>query len=83
MQSRVRIGIPSKGRLKSSVENFFRTKSLDLIKNGLEREYVLNFENRTDIQPVLISDEIIYSISISIVFFLSLIAFCFIFLVIS
>ena len=55
MQSRVRIGIPSKGRLKSSVEKFFRTNSLDLIKNGLEREYVLNFEKRTDIQPVLMN----------------------------
>ena len=55
MQARIRIGIPSKGRLKSDVEEFFRTNSLKLIKNGLEREYVLNFENRTDIQPVLMN----------------------------
>ncbi len=55
MQSRIRIGIPSKGRLKSEVEKFFRTKSLYLIQNGLEREYVLSFENRTDIQPVLMN----------------------------
>ena len=55
MQSLIRIGIPSKGRLKSDVEKFFRTNSLELIKNGLEREYVLNFENRKDIQPVLMN----------------------------
>ena len=55
MQSLIRIGIPSKGRLKSDVEKFFRTNSLDLLKNGLEREYVLNFENRKDIQPVLMN----------------------------
>ena len=55
MKSRIRIGIPSKGRLKSNVEKFFKTNSLDLIKNGLEREYVLNFQNRTDIQPVLMN----------------------------
>ena len=55
MKSRIRIGIPSKGRLKSNVEKFFKSNSLDLIKNGLEREYVLNFQNRTDIQPVLMN----------------------------
>ncbi|OUX43510.1 ATP phosphoribosyltransferase [bacterium TMED277] len=55
MQSLIRIGIPSKGRLKSDVEKFFRTNSLELIKNGLEREYVLNFESRKDIQPVLMN----------------------------
>ena len=55
IQPEIRIGIPSKGRLKSSVEKFFKANGLNLIKNGRDREYVLNFENRTDIQPVLIN----------------------------
>ncbi len=55
IQPEIRIGIPSKGRLKSSVEKFFKANGLNLIKNGRDREYVLNFENRTDIQPVLMN----------------------------
>ena len=55
MRSRIRIGIPSKGRLKSNIENFFKIKSFILIKKGQDREYVLEFKNREDLQPILMT----------------------------
>jgi ATP phosphoribosyltransferase len=53
--SPIRIGIPSKGRLKSTIEKFFSSRGLNIIKNNKDREYLLKFQNREDLQPILLT----------------------------
>ena len=40
----IRLGIPSKGRLKKQVEKFFLEKGLELVKVGSSREYLAEFK---------------------------------------
>ena len=51
----IRLGIPSKGRLRAQTEAFLLKKELELIKTGTSREYVTQFKNNKYIQPILIT----------------------------
>ena len=51
----IRLGIPSKGRLKKQVEKFFVEKGLELVKVGSSREYLAEFKEEKNIQIILLA----------------------------
>ena len=51
----IRLGIPSKGRLKKQVEKFFFEKGLELVKVGTSREYLAEFKEEKKIQIILLA----------------------------
>ena len=51
----IRLGIPSKGRLKKQVEKFFLEKGLELVKVGSSREYLAEFREEKKIQIILLA----------------------------
>ena len=51
----IRLGIPSKGRLKKQVEKFFIEKGLELVKVGSSREYLAEFKEEKKIQIILLA----------------------------
>ena len=51
----IRLGIPSKGRLKQQVEKFFLQKGLELVKVGSSREYLAEFKEEKKIQIILLA----------------------------
>ena len=40
----IRLGLPSKGRIKKQVEKFFFERGLELINVGTAREYLAEFK---------------------------------------
>ena len=51
----IRLGLPSKGRMKQQVEEFFLHKSLELVDVGSSREYLAKFKQEQKIQIILIA----------------------------
>ena len=51
----IRLGLPSKGRMKKQVEDFFFHKGLELVDVGSSREYLAKFKQEEKIQIILIS----------------------------
>ena len=51
----IRLGIPSKGRLKKQVEKYFLEKGLELVKVGSSREYLAEFKQEKKIQIILLA----------------------------
>ena len=51
----IRLGLPSKGRLKKQVEKFFFEKGLELVKVGTSREYLAEFKEEKKIQIILLA----------------------------
>ena len=51
----LRLGLPSKGRMKQQVEDFFLHKGLELVDVGSSREYLAKFKQEQKIQIILIA----------------------------
>ena len=51
----IRLGLPSKGRLKKQVEHFFFDRGLELINVGTSREYLAVFKEEKKIQIILLA----------------------------
>ena len=51
----IRLGIPSKGRLKKQVEKFFFEKGLELVNVGTSREYLAEFKEEKKIKIILLA----------------------------
>ena len=51
----IRLGLPSKGRMKQQVEEFFLHKGLELVDVGSSREYLAKFKQEQKIQIILIA----------------------------
>ncbi len=51
----IRLGLPSKGRMKKQVEDFFLHKGLSLVNVGSSREYLAKFKEENKIQIILIT----------------------------
>ena len=51
----IRLGLPSKGRMKKQVEEFFLHKDLELVDVGSSREYLAKFKQEQKIQIILIA----------------------------
>ena len=51
----IRLGLPSKGRLKKQVEKFFFVKGLELVNVGTSREYLAEFKEEKKIQIILLA----------------------------
>ena len=51
----IRLGLPSKGRMKQQVEAFFLHKGLELVDVGSSREYLAKFKQDQKIQIILIA----------------------------
>ncbi|MDC3107912.1 ATP phosphoribosyltransferase [Paracoccaceae bacterium] len=51
----IRLGLPSKGRMKQQVEDFFLHKGLELVDVGSSREYLAKFKQEEKIQIILIA----------------------------
>ena len=51
----IRLGLPSKGRMKKQVEDFFLHKGLELVDVGSSREYLAKFKDEKKIQIILIA----------------------------
>jgi len=51
----IRLGLPSKGRMKKQVEDFFLDKGLELVDVGSSREYLAKFKREQKIQIILIA----------------------------
>ena len=51
----LRLGLPSKGRMKQQVEDFFLHKGLELVDAGSSREYLAKFKQEQKIQIILIA----------------------------
>ena len=51
----IRLGLPSKGRLKTQVEKFFFEKGLELVNVGTSREYLAEFKEEKKIKIILLS----------------------------
>ena len=51
----IRLGIPSKGRLKKQVEKFFLEKGLELVNVGSSLEYLAEFKEEKKIQIILLA----------------------------
>ena len=51
----IRLGHPSKGRMKKQVEEFFLHKGLELVDVGSSREYLAKFKQEKKIQIILIA----------------------------
>ena len=48
----IRLGLPSKGRMKKQVEDFFLNKDLELVDVGSSREYLTKFKQKKNIQII-------------------------------
>ena len=57
----IRFGLPSKGRLKKQVENFFAERGLELVNAGMTREYLAEFKGEK--KKILANQNIRQSIS--------------------
>ena len=51
----IRLGLPSKGRLKKQVEKFLSEKGLELVNLGASREYLAEFKEEKKIQIILLA----------------------------
>ena len=51
----IRLGLPSKGRLKKQVEKFFFEKGLELVDIGTSREYLAEFKEEKKIRVILLA----------------------------
>ena len=51
----IRLGLPSKGRLKKQVEKFLSEKDLELVDVGASREYLAEFKEEKKIQIILLA----------------------------
>ena len=51
----IRLGLPSKGRLKKQVEKFFFEKNLELVYVGTSREYLAEFKEEKKIKIILLA----------------------------
>ena len=51
----IRLGLPSKGRLKTQVEKFFFERGLELVNVGMSREYLAVFKEEKKIQIILLA----------------------------
>ena len=51
----IRLGLPSKGRLKKQVEKFFFEKGLELVNFGTSREYLAEFKEEKKIKIILLA----------------------------
>ena len=51
----IRLGLPSKGRLKKQVEKFFFDRDLELINVGKSREYLAEFKKEKKIKIILLA----------------------------
>ena len=51
----IRLGLPSKGRLKKQVEKFFFDKDLELVDVGKTREYLTEFKKEKKIKIILLA----------------------------
>ena len=51
----IRLGLPSKGRLKKQVEKFLSEKGLELVNVGASREYLAEFKEEKKIQIILLA----------------------------
>ena len=51
----IRLGLPSKGRLKKQVEKFLSENDLELVDVGASREYLAEFKEEKKIQIILLA----------------------------
>ena len=51
----IRLGLPSKGRLKKQVEKFFFEKGFELVNVGTSREYLAEFKEEKKIKIILLA----------------------------
>ncbi len=51
----IRLGLPSKGRLKKQVEKFFFERDLELVNVGASREYLAEFKKEKKIKIILLA----------------------------
>ena len=51
----IRLGLPSKGRLKKQVEKFFFERDLELVNVGKSREYLAEFKKERKIKIILLA----------------------------
>tara|TARA_B100002052_G_scaffold284435_1_gene296301 strand:+ start:1000 stop:1695 length:696 start_codon:yes stop_codon:yes gene_type:complete len=51
----IRLGLPSKGRLKKQVEKFLSEKGLELVNVGASREYLAEFKEEKKIKIILLA----------------------------
>ena len=51
----IRLGLPSKGRLKKQVEKFFFDRDLELVNVGKSREYLAEFKKERKIKIILLA----------------------------
>tara|TARA_B100002051_G_C16624341_1_gene579936 strand:+ start:194 stop:889 length:696 start_codon:yes stop_codon:yes gene_type:complete len=51
----IRLGLPSKGRLKKQVEKFLSEKGLELVNLGASREYLAEFKEEKKIKIILLA----------------------------
>ena len=51
----IRLGLPSKGRLKKQVEKFFSERGLELVNAGMTREYLAEFKGEKKVQIILLA----------------------------
>ena len=51
----IRLGLPSKGRMKKQAEEFFLNIGLELVDVGSSREYLAKFKQEQEIQIILIA----------------------------
>ena len=52
MKAIVKIGLPSKGRLKASALNFFKKNNFELTSKGGDRDYFANFESLPNVKAI-------------------------------
>ena len=61
---KIKIGLPSKGRLKEDSLNFFKSKNLKIVNSFGERNYFFNIPNKSEVEGVFLhSKEIIERIN--------------------
>lgn len=51
---KIKIGLPSKGRLRDESINFFKTKNLNIISTFGERNYFFNVQNNKNIEGIFL-----------------------------
>lgn len=51
---KIKIGLPSKGRLRDEFINFFKTKNLNIISTFGERNYFFNVQNNKSIEGIFL-----------------------------
>ena len=52
--SKIKIGLPSKGRLKDESLAFLKSKKLEVVSSFGERNYFFNFKNNNDIEGIFL-----------------------------